>query len=630
MVNPFLMTLLPQSHRFFWLVLFFIAPGLIVGQKKPDDPKTVRELQTAIETVLKETGTPAVGVALVHGDSLVWVAGLGRANRQTNAKATEKTMFRIGSVSKMFVSLAILKLQEEGRISLQDKVRDLVPEIEFTNPWEKTAPVLVGHLLEHTTGWDDLHLTEYALNDPKTTLKQGLDYHPHSRISRWMPGTHMAYCNAGPPVAAYIIEKITGQPFENYIQKQFFDPMGMENMTYFASEKYRQRGVTLYIDNKPQPYWNLIMRPSGSINASPEDMARMLRFFINRGRVDSLQLLSEASLKRMETPSTSSGAQAGLEYGYGLANYSSPHKGFVYRSHSGGMNGGLTDFAYLPAHRLGYAVMINSSDGNALHRITNLIRNFQTSHLRADSIRRGRAVHAREIAISGYYVPINPRIETTYYLERITNVKHIWNTGDFVFIGGVWGSGAETHLAINDTQYVAKETGKISLVQVNDPIAGAVLHAGSQVLMRVSPLIAFGQLILGIGWMIYLLGSIVFGSIWMVQYWRGKMFSRATVSLLFWPLAASLLFLLSQIMGMVGSKDVFELMGKISYVSVSVMLLSIGFGLASAGSVINLIIKRKAKINRTIYWQLAILSTLHFLVTCYLLSYGMIGVRTWN
>ena len=67
----------------------------------------------------------------------------------------------------MFVSLAILKLQEEGRISLKDKVRDLVPEIEFKNPWEETSPILVGHLLEHTSGWDDVHFTEYANNDPK-------------------------------------------------------------------------------------------------------------------------------------------------------------------------------------------------------------------------------------------------------------------------------------------------------------------------------------------------------------------------------------------------------------------------------------------------------------------------------
>jgi CubicO group peptidase (beta-lactamase class C family) len=136
-------------------------------------------------------------VALVQGDSTIWATSLGKANLETNVNADENTMFRIGSVSKMFVSLAILKLQEEGRISLDAKVRDLVPDVAFVNPWEKQAPILVKHLLEHTTGWDDLQLKDYAMNDPALTLKQGLDYNPKSRTSRWKPGTRMAYCNSG-------------------------------------------------------------------------------------------------------------------------------------------------------------------------------------------------------------------------------------------------------------------------------------------------------------------------------------------------------------------------------------------------------------------------------------------------
>ncbi len=127
---------------FLFCFLFIHLTGR--SQEKPQPPKTIAALQRAIENVLKETGTPAVGVALVNGDSTVWVTGLGKANLEKNTKVTATTLFRIGSVSKMFVSLAILKLQEEGRIRLKDKVRDLAPEIAYVNPWEKTAPILVG------------------------------------------------------------------------------------------------------------------------------------------------------------------------------------------------------------------------------------------------------------------------------------------------------------------------------------------------------------------------------------------------------------------------------------------------------------------------------------------------------
>jgi CubicO group peptidase (beta-lactamase class C family) len=612
------------------LGLFYPGQSFGQGKDKPKAPGTITELQIAIEKVLKDTDTPAAGVAIVEGDSLVWVAGLGKANIEKNIEATEHTMFRIGSTSKMFVSLAILKLQEEGLVSLKDKVRDLVPEIEFKNPWSKTAPILVEHLLEHTTGWDDIHLAEYALNNPALSLKQGLDFHPHSRTSRWMPGTRMAYCNSGPPVAAYIVEKITGQIFEAYIEKHFFQPMGMESMTFFASEAYKQLGATLYLDKLPQKYWNISMRPSGAINASPNDMASMLKFFINRGRVDSLQLISEAALKRMETPSSSTGAKAGLEYGYGLSNYSSPHKSFVYRSHNGGVQGGLTDFSYLPDHQVGYAVMINSGNGNALHRISDLIRNFQTRHLPADSTGKGKVLHKPQKDISGYYVPINPRTQMSHHMARIMHIKQIWTKYDFLFTQNLLGGPLETHVPINDHQYAASKTGKISLVQVQDPIAGEVVHAGSQVLMRVSPLLAYGQLIIGAVWIFYLISSVFFGGIVLILYWRGKISRRKNISIGLWPIIASLLFLTVLILTSIGGNNPIELLGKISFVSVATMLLTICFALASSWSVLNLIKERKTDINKNIYWHLAILSGLHFMVTCYLLWHGVIGIQTWN
>src|SRR5262249_17487404 len=110
-------------------------------------------------------------------------------------------------------------------------------------------------LLEHTTGWDDLHLREYAKQAAATMgLKEALDYDHHSRISRWRPGTRMAYCNSGPAVAAHIVEKITGQQFEDYVAQNFFGPIGMKTASYFELPTL----TTLYHpDGKtPYPYWN--------------------------------------------------------------------------------------------------------------------------------------------------------------------------------------------------------------------------------------------------------------------------------------------------------------------------------------------------------------------------------------
>ena len=132
-------------HSVILLVVF--TPNQVSAQGRYDGPKSTKDLQIAIEKILNESGTPAAGVALVSGDSVIWATAIGMANVEKKIKANENTMFRIGSVSKMFVSLAILKLQQEGRIKLKDKVRDLAPDVEFINRWEKTNPILVEHLL---------------------------------------------------------------------------------------------------------------------------------------------------------------------------------------------------------------------------------------------------------------------------------------------------------------------------------------------------------------------------------------------------------------------------------------------------------------------------------------------------
>jgi CubicO group peptidase (beta-lactamase class C family) len=90
---------------------------------------------------------------------------IGIADKTTEKPVDADTLFRIGSISKIFTSLSILKLVEDEKLGLNDPIRDWVEEVEFQNPWENESPVRIVHLLSHTTGWDDLHMSEYAHND---------------------------------------------------------------------------------------------------------------------------------------------------------------------------------------------------------------------------------------------------------------------------------------------------------------------------------------------------------------------------------------------------------------------------------------------------------------------------------
>jgi len=149
-----------------WLIPVVLAlisvltPICVAADKQEEKLKpaqSIAELQQQLEKILKDTHTPGVSVAIVHRDGPEWIAGLGKADVASGRAATADTLFRIGSVSKAFASLSILMLVDQGKLSLEDPVHKLAPEVWFENPWEATDPVRVVHLLEHTTGWDDMH-----------------------------------------------------------------------------------------------------------------------------------------------------------------------------------------------------------------------------------------------------------------------------------------------------------------------------------------------------------------------------------------------------------------------------------------------------------------------------------------
>lgn len=169
------------AQRFVAVVLLWALRAVPGWAGETSAPKTIEELETAIRSVLTETKTPGAGVALVTRDRAAWVAGLGKADVASGREATADTLFRIGSVSKTFVALSILMLEEEGRLRLEDPVRHHLPDVA-ENPWEGTDPVRIVDLLAHTSGFDDLRFSEYALEDPRIGLAEALAYRPDQGI----------------------------------------------------------------------------------------------------------------------------------------------------------------------------------------------------------------------------------------------------------------------------------------------------------------------------------------------------------------------------------------------------------------------------------------------------------------
>ena len=167
----------------------------------------IEDLTVDIQEILDEYRIPGASIALVDRGRTIWAGGGGKADLAAGVDVTADHLFRFGSISKSFKRPGRAAGGQSGLLDLGTPVRELAPEIAFTNPWEATHPVTVAMLMEHTAGFDDLHFPELAVVDPEIGLAEGLAFHPHSRVSRWPPGNHMAYSNSGPSVRGIHAER---------------------------------------------------------------------------------------------------------------------------------------------------------------------------------------------------------------------------------------------------------------------------------------------------------------------------------------------------------------------------------------------------------------------------------------
>ena len=354
----------------------------------------VQALLADLEALREEHEVAAFGFTLVRGDEVVWAGARGIADRETGRAVNDDTVFRIGSITKTFTSLALLIAEQRGAFRLEQPVRDLLEQVPFSNPWEATDPIRVAHLLEHTAGFTDLSWEEMSHSDPKPiTLAEGLAFRPENRRAAWRPGEHSSYSNAGAGIAAYVLQQCTGRNFERFVVEELFEPLGMTSASLFLDESTEKHLATGYDSDGVSviPYWHMLFRPFGAINVRPEHMAPFLQFMLDQGRYGGKELLPAAALRRLEGPQTTVAARAGLRYGYGLGNYTWYRNGHLFHGHGGDGDGYLAHYGYNRDTNMGYFIVITRFTHRPLRRMRNRIEDYITADRRHPSRYTGGA-----------------------------------------------------------------------------------------------------------------------------------------------------------------------------------------------------------------------------------------------
>ena len=322
------------------------------GAKETDVPAPDKLLD-GLYGKLNDKSNPGIAVLIAKDGKIIYDKSYGYADLEHKTKISPQTKFRIGSITKQFIASGILKLQEEGKLSVNDKLSKYFPD------FPRAGEVSIHHLLTHTSGIHSFTNKESFFADvvkPVTNEKM-LDYFKNDDYD-FKPGERYQYNNSGYFLLGLIIEKVTGDNYGNYLKKVFFDPLGMSN-TGVYSTRINLTNEALGYEKADDNYkralnWNMDWAGgAGSLYSTTEDLYKWNEAVFNN------KVLKPESMKAAFNPVVlNSGlTPPGIKYGYGWGL--NEYRGVASIGHSGGLHGFISQLLRVPKDNMTVVLLTN-------------------------------------------------------------------------------------------------------------------------------------------------------------------------------------------------------------------------------------------------------------------------------
>lgn len=346
--------------RKFLILALVVLVCSVVGQAQlSQDTKDAID-KLANETLTK-TGVPSASIAVVKDGKVVYVKAYGVARLDPRTPATSQMRYSIGSISKQFTAAAMLLLQEQGKLSLDDKVSKFIPTLTRANE------VTIRQLLSHTSGYQDYWPQDYVMPmmlEPVTAQKI-LDLWARKALD-FDPGTKWQYSNTNYVIAGLIIEKASGMPLLKFLGERVFTPLGMNSVANIDQEKLGETDAVGYLRYglgplrpapKEGPGW---LFAAGELAMPAEDLAKWDISIIDR------KLLKPNSYREMETEVQLKNG-LGTRYGLGLSvGMESGHRAV---SHGGEVSGFTAENVVFPDDGVAIVALSNQDAAGAANAI---------------------------------------------------------------------------------------------------------------------------------------------------------------------------------------------------------------------------------------------------------------------
>lgn len=359
------------------ICIFIFTLALLPTHGASQEAHQLSPLLKELDEIQGQENVAAYAIVITTANNILVAENRGTTavNSKKPVAVAKDAYFRVGSITKSFLGLAAIIAQQQGLLTIQQPVIEFIGTDYFTNPWQGTAPITLAQLLQHSAGLPDMSSRREFNYATPVTNREGLELFAKSRRVLWQPGRFYSYSNTGFGLAGLVIEESSGVSINEFLDKRVFSPLGMNSATLEYTDTVREHLVPGFDRDgaSPLPYWHMIFPAFGALNIQPREMANFLQLYLNRGRFNGQQLVSETNMQRLEQPTTTLAALEGLTYGYGLGIYNWYKNGHEFFGHGGDGDGYLARFGYSHEAQLAYFVVINSFQHTPINRMQSAI-----------------------------------------------------------------------------------------------------------------------------------------------------------------------------------------------------------------------------------------------------------------
>jgi len=385
-------------------------------------------LDGLIPVLLRRDDIAGAVIAVVKDGKLLLARGYGYSDVEAKKPVSpDSTLFRPGSISKLFTCTAVMQLVEQGKLDLD---RDINQYLEFQIPTAYSQPITLRHLLTHTAGFQETIRGIFIRDgDRLSTLREYVEGNLPPRI--FAPGTTPAYSNYGNALAGYIVERVSGQSFEEYIEEHIFRPLGMKHSTYrqplpddlkpLMSNGYQGGG-----SDPARPFEVLQTFPGGGMSTTAEDMSHFMIAHLQDGAFDNERILKPETARIMHSRQVELVASMN---GSAVGFAEQTRNGYRAIGHGGDLQAFHSQLYLVPELRLGFFFSQNST-GRASLRTTIWRSFFDRYFPSAQRSIKSSNTPSNASELAGFYKTTRRFDQSTFKLGSLTGQVRVFANSD--------------------------------------------------------------------------------------------------------------------------------------------------------------------------------------------------------